>query len=95
MHSKHKSFRWGLTGESRIMNYRSLEKAITAMKSGERCYINAINLSFNAIEVLSKYIKDGVLKPDKEELKKYIVPEATKDYMSGKFIAPQMSYVKQ
>lgn len=55
--------------------------------------INPICLSQNAIDQLKQYVKEGVLVPDEDRVKReYKVPE---DIMSGKYLFPQMVYVKQ
>lgn len=76
-----------------VNNIRILRKVVREMKAGESIYINAICLSQNAIDQLKQYVKEGVLVPDEDRVKReYKVPE---DIMSGKYLFPQMVYVKQ
>lgn len=81
-------------GERRNMNYKTLEARINKLEPGTRFYINAINLSANAIQSLRGLIQDGTLKPVEEEIRKAVVADAVHDFMSGKSILPQMSYIK-
>lgn len=74
-------------------NVRTLKKVVREMKKGETLYINAISCSFNMIGQLREYIKDGVLAPDEEEVKKSY--NDVESVMNGTVIFPQMTYIKQ
>ena len=76
------------------MNYRTFKKQINAMEKGHKIYINAINLSVNSINELRKMIENKTIAVDIMELKKYIYEEHMDDFISGKFICPQMTYIK-
>ena len=74
------------------MNYRTLIKEVNSLRPSECIYMNAINFSINSIETVRKMVKNGVLIPDIEEVKK-----AYKDVdavMTGKVVFPQMTYIK-
>ena len=78
------------------MSVRNLKNAIDELAQGEPIYINAINLSENAIDLLKDQIKAGVIKPDKKTLGKWVLDEENQPpYMKGKKIIPQMVYIKQ
>lgn len=77
----------------RDVNVRELKNAIEKMKSGERIYINAIGISFNAVEHLRKCIEEHILLPDEEEVKKAY--KNVQAVMTGKTIFPQMTYIRQ
>ena len=73
---------------------RELKKAVTAMKKGERIYVNAIGCTVATIECLRKMIQEDILTPDGSELAKYIIPAARDAYRAGLSICPQMTYIK-
>lgn len=78
---------------ARALSVKQLEKNIKEAKAGQAIYMNTINFSMGAIDLLRKYIQDGTLAPDENELKDYIVPEALDKYRSGESICPQMTYI--
>lgn len=77
------------------MNYKTLIKKIEKMESGEVVFINAINLSFNSITVLREFIELGIITPMIEELEKVVNVDYINDFLTGKSIYPQMSYIKK
>lgn len=77
-----------------VMKVNVFKKEIATAKTGSKIYMNTINFSLASIDLLRKYIQDGTLSPDEEELKKCIVPEALPKFRSGECICPQMTYVK-
>lgn len=75
------------------MNYKSFTKQVMNMRSGERVYINAINISENSFYVLRKMIQKGILYPDIDQVKTaYKKVDAV---MSGDVILPQMDYIRK
>lgn len=78
------------------MQTRVMMKTIMNMNSNERIYINAINASLTSIDVLRRYIQKGILKPDEQKVREMINDEEViEEVMSGRFLCPQMIYVKQ
>lgn len=76
-----------------LMKVLDLVKGINDLQSGEKVYINAINLTEAGIIRLRLFIQSGVLIPVREEVElRYKEPE---DIMSGKVIFPQMWYEKR
>lgn len=74
-------------------NVKRLKEIIGEMNLNDRIYINSINLTKKGIDVLRRYIKSGVLVPEREEVEElYKNVEAV---MSGDVILPQMTYVKE
>ena len=74
-------------------NIKTLRKVVKKMNPGETLYINSICLTINAIEQLRRYIKQGVLLPDKAEAEQ--IYNDISAVMSGKTILPQMTYIRQ
>lgn len=75
------------------MTIRSFRKEVREMASGQRFYLNTINVSVAVVDQLRQCIKDGVVEPVREEVEKcYKDVEAV---MSGKVIFPQMEYIKK
>ena len=73
---------------------RELRKAVAGMKKGETIWINAINCTEACIEALKKMIEDEVLTPDGKELNRCCNPAARAEYRIGRYICPQMTYIK-
>ena len=77
------------------MQTRVMMKTIMMMNTGERIYINAINASLTSIDVLRRYIQKGILKPDEQKVREMINDEdVIKEVMNGRFVCPQMTYIK-
>ena len=76
------------------MNYKTFKKQINAMEKGQKIYINAINLSINSINELQKMIKNHILALDTNELEKYVYVEYMDNFITGRSICPQMTYIK-
>ena len=76
------------------MRVNEFKKKIAEAQPGDKMYMNVINFSTGSIDLLRKFIQDGTLIPDEEELQKHIVPEALNKYRSGECIVPQMVYVR-
>lgn len=77
-----------------VLKVNVFKKKIAELPVGKRVYMNVINFSEASIDLLRKYIQDGTLSPDEEELQKCIIPEALPKYRSGGCLAPQMTYIK-
>ena len=74
------------------MTTKEFKKEIESMKSGEVVFINAINLSVKQINILIEYVKSGVLVPDIESVK--AMCKDVDGAMQGRFLLPQMEYIK-
>ena len=74
------------------MNYRTLIKEVSILRPGEITYINSIGLSIRGIDTLRIMVKNRVLIPEIEEVKK--VYKDIDGVMSGAVIFPQMIYRK-
>lgn len=76
-------------------NYNRIEKCYhETWEIGSHFYVNIINSDEEEFDSFKKYIQEGCIIPDIEELKQVILPEALADYITGKYIFPQMSYYK-
>lgn len=75
-------------------NIRTLKKVIEGMAHGESIYLNTIGFSIAMVEQLRKYIEDGILLLDDQELDCMIKKEAQPRFKSGYSICPQMTYIK-
>lgn len=74
------------------MNYRTVIKEVNSLRPSERIYINAIGLSLKGVDTVIKMVKNGVLIPNIEEVKRtYKDIDAV---MSGEVVIPQMTYIK-
>ena len=76
-----------------MITARQLKKAVFDLEISYPLYINALGLSSDAIDLLRKCVKSGVLVPDKEMVKR-----AYKDVdsvMCGDVIIPQMEYYRR
>ena len=56
-------------------------------------YINSINCTESEINGLKRMIADGKLTPSIEELRAMIKEEYINDFLQGKRICPQMTYI--
>jgi len=74
------------------MNYKTLIKEVSTLRPGEIIYINSIGLSIRGIETVRLMVKNGVLIPEIEEVKK--VYKDIEAVMTGAVIFPQMIYRK-
>lgn len=68
-------------------------KAVNSTESGAEVFINAISLTIGAIDQLRAYIKEGVITPKEDDVRKIMKPEAVDRVMSGEIICPQMTYI--
>lgn len=73
---------------------KCFQEEIAELPVGGQVYMNVINFSESSVYLLRKFIHDGVLTPDEEELQKCIVPEALAKYRGGECLVPQMTYTK-
>lgn len=69
-----------------------LYKALNEMEVGTSFYINAINLTPGACDLLKALIKNGNVMPDKSDLEKLFTKEAVDKCMCGESLAPQGYY---
>lgn len=76
------------------MSVRQLNEELNSLKIQEHVYINAINLSECAIELLRGWIKSAMLIPVEEEVRKMMKPEVFDKVMDGTIICPQMTYFR-
>lgn len=72
-----------------------LTKAIKQLeKQGvKEIYINSINCTVDEINNLKRMISNGKLTPIIEELKAMIKEEYISDFLQGKRVCPQMTYL--
>ena len=75
-------------------NVRRMRNVIKSLNKGDTIYINTINCTVSMIEQLKRYIKDGVLFVDENELCKVVVIESIDKFRKGEAIVPQMTYIK-
>lgn len=71
----------------------NFKKTVKQFDNGNIVYINAINLTGKAIDLLREYIEIGRLTPIEEEAKKVIVRDKVYKVMIGDIICPQMFYL--
>lgn len=76
-----------------MLNVRGFRKQVLEMESGQRFYLNAINVSVSIIEQLREYIKCGVIEPVRQEVEVYY--KDVEAVMNGDTILPQMEYIKK
>lgn len=76
------------------MRVNVFKKKIAEAQAGDTFYMNTINFSPAAVDLLRKFIQDGTLSPDEKELKKSVVPESLPKFLSGECILPQMTYIR-
>lgn len=70
----------------------TLENYVNNLEIGDHVYINAINCTNGAIDLLRYYIKSGILIPSEEEAKRFYTNiEVVK---TGDVIIPQLTYRK-
>ena len=77
-----------------VMRVNVFKKKIAEAQPGDTMYMNTINFSVSAVDLLRKFIQDGTLSPVEEELQKSVVPEALPKFLSGECLLPQMTYVR-
>lgn len=74
---------------------KQLKEYVWQLKPNEHFFLNALNCTDKAIEVLRDMIADGTIELDEEQLKALILPKAWGKYLSGERISPQMDYIKR
>lgn len=79
---------------AKVMRVNVFKKKIAEAQAGDKIYMNIINFSVPAVDLLRKFIQDGTLSPDEDELQKAVVPEALPKFRSGECLLPQMTYVR-
>lgn len=77
-----------------VMRVNVFKKKIVEAQPGDTMYMNIINFSEAAVDLLRKFIQDGTLSPVEEESQKSVVPEALPKFRSGEYLLPQMTYVR-
>ena len=68
-----------------------LEKELSKCRSGQKIYVNAINLSVKEIDYLRESIKTGKITVDERTLNMF-VPEAREKARTGDILAPGGDY---
>ena len=67
------------------------ERELSKCSSGQKIYVNAINLSVKEIDYLQESIKAGRIKVDERTVNMF-VPEAREKVRSGEILAPGGDY---